>query len=348
MWNWFGFVTILSAAALLFLSALFVRARRTHFTVGFTIYTAASGFQKLAGGIFIYMVTDPAEALPWFLFASWMWLPANAGMVHGIAAYSHPRGRPPSWVVAAIYSAFGAVGIACAVTPALNLALFNPNWFLFSALSFALLVQAVVRHRRATVTVDRAEAKFLWIYLAIGTPFTVEGLYLYIQGGIAALWEIAVSYALATLVMLYGILRHEIFTIDLYAKRATYYTAITVIVTTGFVLLESAIENLVRSGAGPIAALGAALLIAPVAQLVRRPVDRLFPDVSRNKAYLSQRKREVYRAQLEVALADGRFTVRESSVLSRARQRLGITDAEHQEFERQILRGLQLSTPTDA
>lgn len=345
VWDWFGALTLLSSLCLLFLSVLFVRARRSHFAVAFALYTAASGAQKLVGGIFIYMVPDAEKAqnLLFFIMAGWFWLPANAAMVHAIAAYAFPNGRPPRWVVAGIYAFWGLVAVACLVMPVLNLALFNVNWYVFCALSVVLFAQGLWRERRAKSAVERTEARYLWIYLLIGTSFTIEGLYLWLVLGVAALWEIALAYAVATLVMLYAILRHEVFAIDLYAKRATYYTVVSGVVAVSFVMMEHVLQNVltVGGGSGIFAGIGAAVLIAPVAYVARRPVDRLFRDVRPSEGYLNRRKHEVYRAQLEVALADGEFTANENAVLRRARETLGISAAQHQRYRDEILRAMK-------
>lgn len=45
----------------------------------------------------------------------------------------------------------------------------------------------------------------------------------------------------------------------------------------------------------------------------------------------------MYRAQLEVALADGKLSEREASVLTKARGRLGITEEDHARLQREVL-----------
>ncbi|MGQ0535681.1 MAG: hypothetical protein ACT4PT_06395, partial [Methanobacteriota archaeon] len=76
-------------------------------------------------------------------------------------------------------------------------------------------------------------------------------------------------------------------------------------------------------------ALVAAVIVAPVAKAAKGPIDRLFPNAPSGGQGDRMRLLEIYRAQLEVALVDGRITEREAAVLADARRRFGITDEEH-------------------
>lgn len=338
VWSGLGILSLVASAFLLVLSAFFLRAHRTHFTIAFAGYTFFSGLQKLAGTVGLYLNTDPGVLATWLTIATWLWFPIIATYTHAVIAYAHPEGHVRPWLVATNYGVVGIYAVLGLIDLRFTTIMFTPMWYAFIALSIVLAALAVHRMKSARTLVQRTEAKYLVAYLVIGTSVTAEALYISLTLGRAALWEIATAYAIATLVMLYGVLRHEIFSIDLYAKRATVYSLVSMGVAGVFLVLEQLVQDMLslQEAAAPIAALVAALLIAPLTAVARRVVDRLLPHVTETPEYLESRKREVYRAQLEVALADGVFTERETEVLRRARRRLGITETQHRRILSEI------------
>lgn len=130
----------------------------------------------------------------------------------------------------------------------------------------------------------------------------------------------------------YGILRTQLFDIDLKIKigieRSTIVGAFAVAFWLGGELLERMIPV-----DGPILGLAAAgalaLAFRPLQRGAERLADTVMPGVKQTPDYADARKHEVYRAAIEGALADGDVTDKERAMLRRLRETLGIgeTDA---------------------
>ena len=340
-WSWFGVANLVASAMLLVLALLFLKARRSEFTLAFAAYSVLTAAQKFSGGMWLYFSADLATRELWQTVVAVLYLPLIPTLAYAIAVFLGGKRFEglAAWKKALLF-----------VPPALLAPLLFIDRPTFEQASFTLamvftflllpsLLLVARRHKHARTAIERTQAKYLLVYLVITLSFTAEArVFPFIVPGRIPWWELAVAYTLATGFLLYGILKYHLFAVDLLAKRATYYTLITAALAGAFIVLEQVVTQLVDLPGyeSLLAALGAALLIAPVAHYAKRPVEQLFPAVARSDAYFERRKEEIYRAQLELALADGFITRTEHELLERSRRELGITEADHDRLEREM------------
>ncbi len=180
----------------------------------------------------------------------------------------------------------------------------------------ALLVASAFGVRDAFV------ATILFLYPVV-RPITFWGDFIYnpAQGAI---------YLLYVCLLAYGILRSQIFDIELKVKFALTQSAAGALLAGSFFVLSEAIEALLAVEGlvpGLIAAGLVVLGLRPAYRLVRGGVERLMPGVEWSSAYIATRRAEIYRAALEGAAEDGGVTSTERAILERLREQLGLEDA---------------------
>lgn len=142
------------------------------------------------------------------------------------------------------------------------------------------------------------------------------------------------------LLMAYGVLRFQLFDIDLKLKFALTQGTVGMIIAAGFFLGSEVLEGVVQ-GVLPIGGTLLGLVVAAAVVLALRPVqrfaealaDRLMPGVRATPDYVDSRKHEVYRAALEGAFEDQEITERERSMLRRLREKLEISPEVAAELE---------------
>lgn len=151
------------------------------------------------------------------------------------------------------------------------------------------------------------------------------------NGGIA--WGWALSGAFLVFALAYGVLRHQLFDIDLKLKFALHRGTVGAVFFAVFLIVSQLVQNLTTAAFGVVAgAVAAGLLLfilRPLERMATRVVDRAMPNTHDTPGYAQFRKMEVYKATVESFLVDGRITERERVVLSRLASKLGIaaTDA---------------------
>ena len=155
---------------------------------------------------------------------------------------------------------------------------------------------------------------------------------------------IFVFYALGTLLAVpliaYGILRTQLFDIDLRIrwtiKQSTLAAAIVTIV---YVLSEGA-SRLLSSELGSLAGLLAAGLVvfflAPLQRFAERVASSAMPNTHNTPEYAAHRKLQVYEAAVAEALQGGGITKKERALLNRLRDTLGIAAVDAEALERDL------------
>ncbi|HVM44597.1 MAG TPA: hypothetical protein VM582_01580, partial [Candidatus Thermoplasmatota archaeon] len=144
----------------------------------------------------------------------------------------------------------------------------------------------------------------------------------------------------------YGILRTQLFDIDIRLKRTVSRgTVAAIIVAIAFVVSELAAQ-LLSDRAGPFLGIAAAGVLVFAMAPLQRVADRLtnvaMPGVdARSPAYVTYRKMEVYRAALEGALEDGDVTQKERAMLARLRGNLDIGDDDARALEADVRQALR-------
>lgn len=152
--------------------------------------------------------------------------------------------------------------------------------------------------------------------------------------------SIPVVYLASAVLLAYGILRTQLFDIDLKIKwTVSRGTVAAVFVGVFFVVSELAatfLSDLVGRVLGIVAAGLLVVFLAPLQRFADRLTDRAMPAVRDSDEYRTVRKREVYRAAVESAMQDGRITDRERDVLATLQEQLGIAATDAVMIEREL------------
>lgn len=352
--NVLGVANLVASALLLLLSFLFLKGRRTEFTVAFAVYTGLTATQKLAGGMMLYFSADAATRQLWGLVTSVALLLLIPVLAHALAAFTWGDRFTdrPLWLKAEIYGPSLILLSLVVIDRALFELVSNVFGLPFMLLLVLFFPAVLQKYRRARSRIDRVQSKYLLVYLtlALSSSAIARVIPSVVEGAALPWWQLSVVYMVATGLLLYGILKYHLFTIDIVAKRTTYYTAVTAGVAGVFVVIEQVAEQALAGGdASLIAAVVVAVLVAPIVHLANRGVERLFPEVNTSDDYLSERKEEIYRAQLELALLDGFITREEHTFLEHSRRRLGISEEEHDRLEAELRTEIDANgTPEEA
>ncbi len=146
--------------------------------------------------------------------------------------------------------------------------------------------------------------------------------------------------ATATLVYMsllgYGVLRHQIFDIDLKVRVALVRSGLLSLVAVGFFVGSELLEAVVPIEGtilGLVVAAGVVLTLNPLRARVERLVDVLMPGVESTTEYLSERRAAVYKAAYEAGVADGKLTKREEIILDRLAEELELPTSLRAELE---------------
>ena len=156
-----------------------------------------------------------------------------------------------------------------------------------------------------------------------------------------------ILYALGTLLAVpliaYGILRTQMFDIDLRIrwtiKQSTLAAAVLAII---FVLTEAANE-LLSSELGSLGGLlGAAIVVfflTPLQRFAERVASAAMPNTQNTPEYANYRKMQVYESAVAEAQADGGISEKERKLLNHLRDSLGISSADAEALERELQPG---------
>lgn len=138
----------------------------------------------------------------------------------------------------------------------------------------------------------------------------------------------------------YGILKAQLFDIDLRLKRGLRQGTVAAIFVGVFFVVSESAQELLSEELGPFLGIAAAGLLvfalAPLQRVAERVSDAALPRVRETPDYLAYKKLEVYRAAIESTLADGEITERERAMLDRLRDRLGIGPEDARALERDV------------
>ncbi len=139
----------------------------------------------------------------------------------------------------------------------------------------------------------------------------------------------------------YGVLRVQLFDLDLKLKFALRQSTVGAAIAGAFFLGSELLEGLVPVEGTILGLLSAGVIVAllkPVQAVAERFAGRIMTGVSDHPSYLEGQKHQVYRAALEGALEDGSISDRERSILDRLRDQLGIDSEIARTLERDTVR----------
>ncbi|MGQ0536050.1 MAG: hypothetical protein ACT4PT_08250 [Methanobacteriota archaeon] len=143
------------------------------------------------------------------------------------------------------------------------------------------------------------------------------------------------------LLLAYGILRHQLFDIDLKLKwtirRGTVAAAFVAVFFAASELAQSYFAARGGLVVGIVAAAALVFALQPLHRFADRISDAAMPNVRDTEEYRLVKKREVYRAAVESAAWDGTITERERDVLATLQEQLGIRPTEARALERDVL-----------
>jgi hypothetical protein len=173
----------------------------------------------------------------------------------------------------------------------------------------------------------------IWM-IAAGTYFdesTVLGYFsiIYYSGSLLAVPLIA-----------YGILRTQLFDIDLRIRWTIKQSTLATTVVTFIFLLSEGADRFLSSELGNVAGLLAAGLVvfflAPLQRFAERVASVAMPNTKNTPEYAVFRKLQVYEAALAEALQEGGISDKERSLLIRLRDSLGITETDADAIEGEL------------
>jgi len=164
------------------------------------------------------------------------------------------------------------------------------------------------------------------------TPIAWLGKTVYAAGTLAAVPLIA-----------YGILRTQLFDIDLRIRWTIKQSTVAAIFVAMFYLVSEGADRFLSSELGNIFGLLASALVvfflAPLQRFADRLAGAAMPNTENTPEYVAFRKMQVYEAALTEALPDGRISERERELLNRLRDSLGISIVDADAIERELQEG---------
>ncbi|MEX0893635.1 MAG: hypothetical protein WEB88_15830, partial [Gemmatimonadota bacterium] len=211
-------------------------------------------------------------------------------------------------------------------------------WLVGLSLSISALRQArtILRRRQARAFLIAFGTRDISFVLTVALLTVVPPTNPYIH------W-VLLLFSLTWLVYLplvgYGILKHQLFDIDLRVKRTVQRSTVLGSFAGAFFIGGEAFEQILPVDGfvlGILAATAVALAFRPLQRLAERVAERAVPGVDESADYLTERRFEVYRDAIEGALADGSISQRERAILGKLQESLGIEPAAARRIEAEV------------
>lgn len=154
-------------------------------------------------------------------------------------------------------------------------------------------------------------------------------------------------YALGTLLAVpliaYGILRTQLFDIDLRIRWTIKQSTLAGIFFALMFLISEGASTFLSAELGNFAGLIAAAVVmfflSPLQRFAERVASAAMPNTNRTTEYVSYRKMKVYEAAVAEAMQEGGISDKERSLLNRLRDSLGISPADAEMLELELLAG---------
>jgi hypothetical protein len=151
-------------------------------------------------------------------------------------------------------------------------------------------------------------------------------------------------YALGTLfavpLVAYGILRTQLFDIDLRIRWTIKQSTLAAAFVAIMFLISEGAERLLSAELGNFAGLLAAALVvfflAPLQRFAERVASAAMPNTKNTPEYTAYRKMQVYESALTEALLDGDISEKERSLLNTLRDTLGVSATDAESLERDL------------
>jgi hypothetical protein len=362
-WNWLAAPSILTAILTVPLVALVLRAGRKRANLVLAFALGVNGVAGIAGFGVAYLTDDlhivrplvlltqgaePAMLFSYLLLLGELRLPllrvlrtraAGAiAVVLSLAGLLFPFLRPALYAPSFVHASYapwvvvpGAAALAFVLVGALVL-----------AFSLTTSLVAWMRARKGSVERERAASYALafgvrdgGILLGLILLYAVPETDLTDMAGVATS-AVAVT---ASLVLLgYGILRTQLFDIDLKLRKGVERVLLGGVLLAVFFVVAQVVANLLndRLGllAGGIAAGLAVFALLPMQRLAERVAAAATPGIRTDSAYLAYRRMMVYRAAVEAS--EHPPAEANQAVLAALRRELGISDDDAEALHREL------------
>ncbi len=149
---------------------------------------------------------------------------------------------------------------------------------------------------------------------------------------------------LAVPLIAYGILRTQLFDIDLHIKWTIKQSTFATIFVTLIFLISEGADRFLSAELGNFAGLLAAgivvFFLAPLQRFAEGVASVAMPNTQNTPEYAAHRKMQVYEAAVGEAVPDGIISDRERALLNSLRESLGISAADADAIERELQEGL--------
>ena len=158
---------------------------------------------------------------------------------------------------------------------------------------------------------------------------------------------VRIVYALGTLfaipLIAYGILRTQLFDIDLRIRWTIKQSTLAAAVVAIIFLLSEGADRFLSAELGNVAGLLAAAVVvfflAPLQRFAERVAGIAMPNTQNTPEYAAYRKMQVYEAAVAEALQEGGISKKEHALLDRLRDSLGISPTDADTLERELQAG---------
>jgi hypothetical protein len=162
-----------------------------------------------------------------------------------------------------------------------------------------------------------------------GTPFWDLHSLVYICGTLVAVPLIA-----------YGILRTQLFDIDLRIRWTIKQTTVAAAVLSVMFLVSEGASRFLSAELGNVVGLFAAAVVifflAPLQRFAERVASSAMPNTENTPEYATFRKMQVYETAVAEALHGGGISAKERSLLNRLRESFGISECDAAAIEREL------------
>jgi len=225
-------------------------------------------------------------------------------------------------------------------------------YLLLSLMFLFALIASVDAWRRATGAARARARSFAiafglrdacWGFIYAGAVYWIwHDLYAVVDPN--ATGYLYVIYALGTLLAVpliaYGILRTQLFDIDLRIRWTIKQSTVAAVFVAVVYLVSEGADRFLSSELGTLAGLLASAVVvfflAPLQRFAERVASAAMPNTENTPEYKAHRKMQVYESAVAEALQEGGISPKERALLTRLRDSLGIAPADAEALEREL------------
>ncbi len=210
---------------------------------------------------------------------------------------------------------------------------------------FIYILGAIINLIRQYLKLTIDKEKKQTAYLSVGLIFIIVFIISYSFVGPYVSVAILDSILTITIAFFFAVavLKYNLMDIQVIIKRSLFYSMIFLIIAFIFVivgevmeyLIGTLIESTLEIVTNIISALMVAMIFIPATKYVQKFTDFLFPEARRYEQEYKDRI-AAYGATLEAMWADGTISEKEADALKTLREKLDLTEEDHQRIERKV------------